>query len=218
MLASGTLTQPRLHQAIGHERCALHDAYPPDNAACWQFVQPGHRVWDCLRRVRHPHPPCLRRCHAHRALAVRGKRTWPTDAERSRFERHCIDDRPTDLLGDGCPGGDVLRGRPNGASYAALRRQTVLPAAGGSVPARSGLAHWSKTTTLHRAIRDEDEIGEACFGLGLASWWQGDVTVAGARPPLGAWPPPHALFPRLGRFRSSLTGWPSGTGRDDGRR
>jgi DNA-binding CsgD family transcriptional regulator len=54
-------------------------------------------------------------------------------------------------------------------------------------------ADWSKATTLFRAIVDEDEIGEAWFGLGVAVWWQGDVTGS-----LECWERAYAAFRRAG--------------------
>ena len=40
-----------------------------------------------------------------------------------------------------------------------------------------------------RRIRDEHEVGEAWFGLGVASWWQGDVTGS-----LACWERAYAAF------------------------
>jgi DNA-binding NarL/FixJ family response regulator len=54
-------------------------------------------------------------------------------------------------------------------------------------------ADWSKATTVYRAILDEGEIGEAWFGLGVALWWQGDVSGA-----LECWEHSHAAFRREG--------------------
>ncbi len=80
----------------------------------------------------------------------------------------------------------------SGASYAALvtdGRNRALEAATGAL--RS--ADWSTATTLFRAVLDEDEVGEAWFGLGVASWWQGDVTGS-----LECWERAHAAFRRSG--------------------
>jgi ATP/maltotriose-dependent transcriptional regulator MalT len=55
------------------------------------------------------------------------------------------------------------------------------------------LGDWSAAASLFRAILDEHEIGEAWFGLGVASWWQGDVTGS-----LGCWERAYAAFRRAG--------------------
>jgi DNA-binding CsgD family transcriptional regulator len=54
-------------------------------------------------------------------------------------------------------------------------------------------ADWATATTLFRAIVDAEELGEAWFGLGVASWWQGDVTGS-----LDCWERAHAAFRRAG--------------------
>jgi hypothetical protein len=66
---------------------------------------------------------------------------------------------------------------------------------GGLVAATSALqsADWATATTLFRAILAEGEVGEAWFGLGVASWWQGDVTGS-----LACWERAHASFRRAG--------------------
>jgi DNA-binding CsgD family transcriptional regulator/tetratricopeptide (TPR) repeat protein len=54
-------------------------------------------------------------------------------------------------------------------------------------------ADWSTATSLYRAVLEEGEIGEAWFGLGVASWWEGDVTGS-----LACWERAHAAFRRAG--------------------
>jgi DNA-binding CsgD family transcriptional regulator/tetratricopeptide (TPR) repeat protein len=56
---------------------------------------------------------------------------------------------------------------------------------------RSG--DWSRAAGLYRAILDDGEVGDAWFGLGVASWWQGDVTGS-----LECWEQAHAAFRRAG--------------------
>jgi DNA-binding CsgD family transcriptional regulator len=53
-------------------------------------------------------------------------------------------------------------------------------------------ADWSTAGTLFRASLDEHEIGEAWFGLGVASWWQGDVTGS-----LACWERAYTAFRRV---------------------
>jgi DNA-binding CsgD family transcriptional regulator len=54
-------------------------------------------------------------------------------------------------------------------------------------------ADWPTATALYRAILDQDDLGEAWFGLGVATWWQGDVT--GSRE---CWERAYAAFRRAG--------------------
>lgn len=54
-------------------------------------------------------------------------------------------------------------------------------------------ADWAKASTIFRSIVDEDDLGEGWFGLGIASWWQGDVTGS-----LDCWERAHAAFRRVG--------------------
>jgi DNA-binding NarL/FixJ family response regulator len=56
-----------------------------------------------------------------------------------------------------------------------------------------GRADWSTASSLFRAVLDVDEVGEAWFGLGVASWWQGDV--AGS---LECWERSYGVFRRGG--------------------
>ena len=80
----------------------------------------------------------------------------------------------------------------SGSSYAA----SVSGSLDGGLEAATGAlrsADWAKATTLFRAIVDAKELGEAWFGLGVASWWQGDVTGS-----LGCWERAHAAFRRAG--------------------
>jgi tetratricopeptide (TPR) repeat protein len=66
----------------------------------------------------------------------------------------------------------------------------------GGLDAASGAlrsADWARATSLFRAIVEDDEIGEAGFGLGVASWWQGDVTGS-----LECWERAHAGLRRAG--------------------
>jgi DNA-binding CsgD family transcriptional regulator/tetratricopeptide (TPR) repeat protein len=56
-------------------------------------------------------------------------------------------------------------------------------------------ADWSQAATLYLAVLDGDgdDVAEAWFGLGVASWWQGDVTRS-----LECWERAHAAFRRAG--------------------
>jgi tetratricopeptide (TPR) repeat protein len=86
----------------------------------------------------------------------------------------------------------LARSQPDGASYAASVTEGADRALETAIGALRS-AEWSTAATLFRAIVDEGEVGEAWFGLGVASWWQGDVTGS-----LECWERAHAAFRRAG--------------------
>jgi DNA-binding CsgD family transcriptional regulator len=54
-------------------------------------------------------------------------------------------------------------------------------------------ADWSTAASLFRRVLEDNESGDAWFGLGVASWWQGDVSES-----LESWERAFAAFRRAG--------------------
>lgn len=74
-------------------------------------------------------------------------------------------------------------------------REGALEAATGAL--RS--ADWSTATNLFRDVLKEHESGDAWFGLGVASWWQGEVSAS-----LECWERAFAAFRRAGEHAQAV--------------